>query len=157
MFCTNCGTQLPEGTKFCTNCGAPQLQAEPVVSEASARFEQPASQPEAETAGAEGYSQSQGDDSQPQGGFDQPVYNAESARPLKSMTPYLTWAIIVTVLCCWPLGIPAIVYASKINRRNDEGDYAGAEDAASKAKTWTIVSAIVGFVFCGVLSAIALF
>ena len=23
MFCTNCGQQLPEGTKFCTSCGAP--------------------------------------------------------------------------------------------------------------------------------------
>ena len=23
MFCTNCGTQLNEGTKFCTSCGAP--------------------------------------------------------------------------------------------------------------------------------------
>ena len=22
MFCTNCGTQMPEGQKFCTNCGA---------------------------------------------------------------------------------------------------------------------------------------
>lgn len=23
MFCSNCGTKLPEGTKFCTNCGLP--------------------------------------------------------------------------------------------------------------------------------------
>ena len=23
MFCSNCGTRLPEGTKFCTNCGLP--------------------------------------------------------------------------------------------------------------------------------------
>ncbi len=23
MFCTNCGTQLPDGSRFCTNCGNP--------------------------------------------------------------------------------------------------------------------------------------
>lgn len=27
MFCTNCGTNLPEGIKFCTNCGQPQSAA----------------------------------------------------------------------------------------------------------------------------------
>lgn len=35
MFCTNCGNNIPEGSKFCTNCGtavavAP-VQTEPVV------------------------------------------------------------------------------------------------------------------------------
>lgn len=25
MFCPNCGTQLPEGSKFCPNCGAPAV------------------------------------------------------------------------------------------------------------------------------------
>lgn len=24
MFCTNCGTQFPDGNRFCSNCGAPQ-------------------------------------------------------------------------------------------------------------------------------------
>ena len=28
MFCTNCGTQMPEGQKFCTNCGAALQSAE---------------------------------------------------------------------------------------------------------------------------------
>ena len=27
MFCSNCGTQLPDGTKFCNNCGAQQAAA----------------------------------------------------------------------------------------------------------------------------------
>ena len=29
MFCSNCGTQLPDGTKFCNNCGAQQTVANP--------------------------------------------------------------------------------------------------------------------------------
>ena len=28
MFCTNCGTQMPDGQKFCTNCGAALQSAE---------------------------------------------------------------------------------------------------------------------------------
>ena len=28
MFCTNCGTQMPEGQKFCTNCGTALQSAE---------------------------------------------------------------------------------------------------------------------------------
>ena len=24
MYCTNCGNEIPEGTKFCPNCGANQ-------------------------------------------------------------------------------------------------------------------------------------
>ena len=26
MFCTNCGKELPDGTKFCTKCGKPVRQ-----------------------------------------------------------------------------------------------------------------------------------
>lgn len=29
MFCNNCGTQLPEGTKFCNGCGAPVAPVQP--------------------------------------------------------------------------------------------------------------------------------
>ena len=34
MFCTKCGNQLPEGSRFCTSCGA-QLEAAPVAEETS--------------------------------------------------------------------------------------------------------------------------
>ena len=27
MYCTNCGKQLPDDTKFCTGCGVPQSPA----------------------------------------------------------------------------------------------------------------------------------
>ena len=27
MFCTNCGKQIPDGSKFCVHCGTPVMQA----------------------------------------------------------------------------------------------------------------------------------
>ena len=31
MFCTNCGNQMPDGSKFCTKCGAPMGALAPEV------------------------------------------------------------------------------------------------------------------------------
>src|ERR1700685_693933 len=38
---------------------------------------------------------------------------------------YLVFAILSTVLCCLPAGIPAIVYAAQVNGRLQAGDIAG--------------------------------
>lgn len=75
--------------------------------------------------------------------------------PTEPMPPcpqtYLVWAILTTVLCCWPLGIPAIVYAAKVSTRYNQGDYAGAKQASERAAMWTIISIVAGLVstpFC---------
>lgn len=63
----------------------------------------------------------------------------QGARPVAAPVrapDYLVQAILVTVLCAWPLGIPAIVYAVRANSRAAAGDYAGAFEAARKAKTF---------------------
>lgn len=67
---------------------------------------------------------------------------------------YLAPAILVTILCCWPFGIPAIVYASQANQKAATGDIAGAKTAASTALTWCWVAFGTGFVF-GVIYIIA--
>lgn len=59
---------------------------------------------------------------------------------------YLVWAILATVLCCLPLGIPAIVFATQVNSKWMAGDFAGAHDASRKAKLFTIWSAVIGVV-----------
>lgn len=56
----------------------------------------------------------------------------------------LGWAIAVTILCCWPAGIPAIVYAAQVDSKWNRGDFVGATQAASNAKTWMLVSFIGG-------------
>ena len=57
---------------------------------------------------------------------------------------FLVWSILSTILCCLPLGIVAIVYSSKVDTLYSAGQYAEAEDAAKKAKTYTLIGAGVG-------------
>lgn len=54
---------------------------------------------------------------------------------------YLWQSIVVTIFCCWPFGIPAIVYAAKVDGLRARGDIAGAMAASSSAKTWCMVAA----------------
>ncbi|MCL1868514.1 MAG: CD225/dispanin family protein [Paludibacter sp.] len=56
----------------------------------------------------------------------------------------LVWAILVTILCCLPGGIYAIVRATKVNTLWLNGQYDEARKAADDAKKWSIISAIVG-------------
>ncbi len=55
---------------------------------------------------------------------------------------YLVWAILSTVLCCWPLGIPAIVFSTQVNSKWAMGDRAGAIESARKAKAFAMWGAI---------------
>jgi len=57
---------------------------------------------------------------------------------------YLVQAILVTIFCCLPFGIPAIVYAAQVNGKLQAGDVAGARQAAASAKTWCWVAFGVG-------------
>ncbi len=63
--------------------------------------------------------------------------------PVKS---FLAPAILVTIFCCWPFGIPAIVFAARTNAAINKGDLKLAAENSAKAKTWTLVSFIVGLV-----------
>ena len=49
---------------------------------------------------------------------------------------YLGWAIAVLILCFWPTGIPAVVFASQVDNRLAMGDIEGARESSRKAKMW---------------------
>ena len=57
---------------------------------------------------------------------------------------YLVWAILSTILCCWPIGIASIIYAAKVGSAYNAGDYQGAISASANAKKWAIITACVG-------------
>ena len=59
---------------------------------------------------------------------------------------YLVWAILATVMCCWPLGIVSIVNATKVDTLWASGDQVGAIKASENAKKWAIITAASGAV-----------
>jgi hypothetical protein len=63
---------------------------------------------------------------------------------------YLWQSIVVTVFCCWPFGIPAIIFAAKVDGLKSRGDLAGAQAASASAKTWCWVA-----FGCGLLAVLA--
>lgn len=56
---------------------------------------------------------------------------------------YLVPAII-SIFCCWPLAIPAIIFATQVNGKVAAGDIAGAQDASKKAKTFSFIAIGIG-------------
>jgi hypothetical protein len=64
-------------------------------------------------------------------------------RPLRT---YMVPAVLSTLLCFLPTGIAAIVYASQVASKQQVGDYAGALAASQKAKTWVIVTVVLGLI-----------
>ena len=77
---------------------------------------------------------------------------------------YLVPAII-SVICCWPLAIVAIIFAAQVNGKVAAGDIQGAMDASKKAKLFSFIGIglggalaliyIVFWVIIGGLSAIS--
>jgi hypothetical protein len=66
---------------------------------------------------------------------------------------YLVWAILSTIFCCLPLGIPAIVFSSQVNSKWAMGDVAGAAESSRKARQFALWATIIGVVV-NVLGAI---
>ena len=56
--------------------------------------------------------------------------------PTQSVPTYLVQSILVTLFCCLPLGIAAIVFAAQVNGKLQAGDIEGAMESSRKAKMW---------------------
>lgn len=71
----------------------------------------------------------------------------------KSLVP----PILITICCCLVGGIVAIVFTAQANTAGASGNIALAEQKARTAKTWMIVSVVIGVISAivgGVLSAL---
>ncbi len=70
-----------------------------------------------------------------------------SGMPHPKPKNYLVESIISTVLCCVPLGIVAIIQASKVDSLYAASDFQGAQTASDNAKKWALIGAVLGFIF----------
>jgi hypothetical protein len=89
-------------------------------------------------------------------------YGGAAGSPGGAPIPNYLWqSIVVTILCCWPFGIPAIVFAAKVDGLVAQGRIAEARDASDKAKMWAWISFgsalvfIVGYILLVVVAGVA--
>ncbi len=153
MYCPQCGNVNDDSTSFCTKCGynleehrrqwQEPAAAQPLGDQQAA--DQPATplspppyqqqyQPTYQTPAAyqpAGY---------PPAGY-QPGYGHGT---IPNIPSYMGWAIATLILCFWPTGIVAVVYASKVGNRLALGDVPGAQEASRKAKMWTWITFGIG-------------
>ena len=134
MFCRNCGNQVADNAVFCPVCNA-KLQ-DVVDQQYQQQYQQPYQQPQ--------YQQPY---QQPQG-YQQPYQQPQqqwSNVPAK-IENYLVQSILVTLCCCLPFGIVAIIYASKVSNLVAQGNIAGAQEASRLAKMWCWIGFGIGIV-----------
>lgn len=117
MNCPNCGTQNPDTASICVNCGRPMV--------APPRPPLQATTPPPPAGG--GY--------------------AAPAAPGVAIPNYLVQSILVTLCCCVPFGIVAIVFAAQVNSKLAAGDVNGAMQASRNAKMWVWIAFGTGLLF----------
>lgn len=59
---------------------------------------------------------------------------------------YLAEAIVVTILCCNPLGIVSIVYGAKVNTLYDQRRFDEARQASANARNWFVATLLSGII-----------
>lgn len=113
--CPSCGADEPNGTGYCSYCGR--------------KLPRPVESP---TPG-------QVDD----GSYRQPSRPSypPGQPPIRN---WLTESIIVTILCCMPLGIGGLINAVSVNSLASSGDMEGARRAASRARSFVIAAFVSG-------------
>lgn len=167
MKCKFCREEIPDGVKFCPMCGSVvREEASPADQQSNQQEGYYGQQPDRQG----GYDDQQSgrqeiyNDQQPdrQGVYDAPQpdngnnygYQYGMSGQNVTQTPqqpingtlYMVFSVLSLLLCCLPLGIVSIVFSSKINSQQKNGDFEGARESAKKAKIFLILSLVLGLI-----------
>jgi len=66
--------------------------------------------------------------------------------PQPPVPNYLVPAILCTIFCCLPFGIPAIVFAAQVSAKLQAGNVSGAMESSRKARMWCWIAFWLGIV-----------
>lgn len=130
MKCKFCREEIPEDVKVCPLCG-------------SAVYDEAASDESKRTEQGEVREENQYQYGTPNQNINYNPYNQQ--KPING-TLYLILSILATLLCCLPLGIAGIVFSSRINSQQRNGDYEGARSSAKMARIFLIISLVIGII-----------
>jgi len=64
--------------------------------------------------------------------------------PPEPVPNYLVQSILVTLCCCMPFGIVALVYSAQVNSKLAAGDVSGAQASSRNAGKWAIIALVAG-------------
>ena|SRR6187549_90737 len=70
-------------------------------------------------------------------------WNTPSPAGSETVQNYLIPAIL-SLFCCMPLGIVAVIFAAQVNGKVAAGDIAGATDSSKKAKMFSFIAIGLG-------------
>lgn len=150
ISCPDCGTQFSDASPNCPNCGRPNTaQPQPAAGAGDPLFGGTSGAGStggtgdtfAGTGGAHGTGTTGGATGGTTGG----TYGAGAPGGAGTNIPnYLVPSILVTLCCCLPVGVVAIIFAAQVNSKRDQGDIAGAMESSRKAKLWMFIGLGLG-------------
>jgi hypothetical protein len=151
MYCPQCGQMNEDSVRFCSMCGRDleevRAQWRSGSSGAGTQAGQGAGAGYQSSYDQQYYQQPYG--APPYGGqqyqqtYQSPQYQRHPGT-MPHVPSYLGWAIAVLILCFWPTGIAAVVFASQVGTKLAVGDYHGAVESSRKAKTWSWITFGIG-------------
>ena len=158
MYCPQCGTANDDAASFCNSCGKDlqqyreQWSASPAGTPEAGTGQAPdGSQPAAApSAYPPPYQQQYQSPYQTTPAYQPAAYQPAGYQPgygrgtIPNIPSYMGWAIVTLILCFWPTGIVAVVYASKVGNQLALGNIPGAQEASRKAKMWTWITFGIG-------------
>jgi hypothetical protein len=166
MYCPQCGGTNEDSARFCSTCGLdldkyrqqwleqgagittkpsqqPAGQQQPV-------YQQPTQQPPP-------YQQQYQQQYQPAYQAPQYYHPTPAYGSVPRVPSYMGWAIATLILCFWPTGIVAVVYASKVGNKLAIGDVTGAQESSRKAKIWCWVTFGIAIAWIAIAIIVSVF